>query len=44
MIGSVVYENFATNLPFAAAFTVIPIAIMGVYLVIARRMGAFEAL
>jgi putative spermidine/putrescine transport system permease protein len=44
MIGSIVDENFATNLPFAAAFTVIPMTIMGVYLLIARRLGAFEAL
>jgi putative spermidine/putrescine transport system permease protein len=44
MIGNVVYDNFATNLPFAAAVAVIPMAIMGVYLLIARRLGAFEAL
>jgi len=44
MIGTEVYLNFSTNLPFAAAFTVVPIAIMGVYLLIARRLGAFEAL
>jgi putative spermidine/putrescine transport system permease protein len=44
MIGTVVHENFATNLPFAAAFAVIPMAIMGVYLLVARRLGAFEAL
>ena len=44
MIGNYVYENFATNVPFAAAFTLIPMAIMGVYLLIARRLGAFEAL
>ena len=44
MIGNYVYENFATNLPFAAAFAVIPMAIMGAYLLIARRLGAFEAL
>ena len=44
MIGTVVYQNFATNLPFAAAFAVIPLAIMGAYLLIARRLGAFEAL
>src|SRR3954449_3927664 len=43
-IGNVVYENFSTNLPFAAAFAVIPMAIMGAYLLIARRLGAFEAL
>ena len=33
-----------TNLPFAAALAVIPMAIMGAYLLIARRLGAFEAL
>ena len=44
MIGNYVYENFATNLPFAAALAAIPMAIMGVYLLIARRLGAFEAL
>ena len=44
MIGTEVYNNFATNLPFAAAFTVIPLAIMGAYLLIARRLGAFDAL
>jgi putative spermidine/putrescine transport system permease protein len=44
MIGNVVYDNFATNVPLAAAFTVIPMAIMGAYLLIARRLGAFEAL
>ena len=44
MIGNVVYDNFATNLPFAAAFTIVPMLIMGVYLLIARKLGAFEAL
>ena len=44
MIGNVVYDNFATNVPLAAAFTLIPMLIMGVYLLIARRLGAFEAL
>ena len=38
MIGNYVYENFATNLPFAAALAVIPMAIMGAYLLIARRL------
>jgi putative spermidine/putrescine transport system permease protein len=44
MIGNYVYDNFATNVPFAAAFTLIPMLIMGAYLLIARRLGAFEAL
>ncbi len=44
-IGNVVY-NFVTaaNIPFAAAFASIPLLIVGVYLLIARRLGAFEAL
>jgi putative spermidine/putrescine transport system permease protein len=44
MIGNEVYNNFATNLPFAAAYTVVPMLIMGVYLLIARKLGAFDAL
>ena len=44
MIGTVVYANFATNLPLAAAFAVGPVVIMLVYLFGARRMGAFENL
>jgi hypothetical protein len=28
----------------AAALTVVPVAIMAVYLTVARRLGAFEAL
>jgi putative spermidine/putrescine transport system permease protein len=38
------YQGTAGNLPLAAALTVIPMAIMAVYLIGARRMGAFEAL
>ncbi len=43
-IGTVVYSNFTVNLPFAAAFAMVPILIMIVYLLIARRAGAFEHL
>ena len=45
-IGSTVYalQGTAGDIPLAAAFTVVPIVIMGVYLVIARRLGAFDAL
>jgi len=45
-IGNVVYANIgiANNLPFAAALSTIPVAIMAIYLLIARRLGAFEAL
>jgi putative spermidine/putrescine transport system permease protein len=38
------HQGTAGNIPLAAAFTVIPMATMGVYLMIARRLGAFEAL
>jgi putative spermidine/putrescine transport system permease protein len=45
-IGNVIYDNtgVAGNLPFAAAFALVPIAIVAVYLVLAKRLGAFEAL
>jgi putative spermidine/putrescine transport system permease protein len=45
-IGNVVYTNqgVAGNVPFAAAFAVVPIIIAGLYLLFARRLGAFEAL
>ena len=45
-IGNVVYSSvgIANNVPFAAAYAVVPLAVMAIYLVIARRLGAFEAL
>jgi putative spermidine/putrescine transport system permease protein len=45
-IGNVVYSNVgvASNVPFAAAFATVPVIVMGIYLLIARRLGAFEAL
>ena len=45
-IGNVVYANVgvANNLPLAAAFATVPVAIMIAYLLIARRLGAFESL
>lgn len=45
-IGQAVYAHQGTagNIPLAAAFTVVPIVIMGVYLWAAKRMGAFDAL
>ena len=45
-IGNVVYGNVgvANNVPFAAAFATVPLVVMGVYLAIARRLGAFESL
>jgi putative spermidine/putrescine transport system permease protein len=32
------------NLPMAAAFTAVPILIIGIYLALARKLGAFDAL
>ncbi len=45
-IGNVVYINVgvANNLPFAAAFATVPVLVMVVYLLLARRAGAFESL
>ena len=45
-IGNVVYSNLGivNNVPFAAALGTVPIVIMAIYLLGARRLGAFEAL
>jgi len=45
-IGNVVYSNvgIAHNIPFAAALATVPVAVMAVYLLGARRLGAFEAM
>ncbi|MDQ3742485.1 MAG: ABC transporter permease [Actinomycetota bacterium] len=45
-IANVVYNNVgvANNLPLAAAFATVPVVVMIVYLLIARRLGAFEAM
>jgi putative spermidine/putrescine transport system permease protein len=45
-IGNVVYTNVgvANNLPLAAAFATVPVVIMLLYLLGARKLGAFESL
>ena len=45
-IGQAVFQLQGTsgNIPLAAAFTIVPIVIMGIYLALARRCGAFDAL
>jgi putative spermidine/putrescine transport system permease protein len=45
-IGNVVYASVgvANNVPFAAAFATIPLLVMAACLLLARRLGAFEAL
>jgi len=44
LIGNIVAEQSASNLAFAAAFAMVPVGVMAVYLTIARRLGAFEAI
>jgi putative spermidine/putrescine transport system permease protein len=43
-IGNVVFTSHTDNLPLASAFATVPIVVMVVYLLIARRLGAFEHL
>lgn len=45
-IGTVIYQStgVANNVPFAAAYAFVPVVVMAIYLWIAKRMGAFEAL
>jgi putative spermidine/putrescine transport system permease protein len=45
-IGQVVYrqQGVAGNLPFAAAFALVPIVVIVAYLAFAKRKGAFDAL
>jgi putative spermidine/putrescine transport system permease protein len=45
-IGMMVYQQqgLAGNIPLAAAFSVVPIVLIGIYLTFARKLGAFDAL
>ena len=44
-IGNVIYDNSSLgNLPLAAAYSLVPIVVMTVYLLVARRLGAFDSL
>jgi putative spermidine/putrescine transport system permease protein len=44
-VGNLIYLNFgAPDLPFAAALSVVPLLVMLGYLLLARRLGAFESL
>ena len=38
------HQGTAGNIPLAAAFTVVPMVVMAIYLTVARRLGAFDAL
>jgi putative spermidine/putrescine transport system permease protein len=44
MLGNIVYTTFSTDLPFAAAVTLLPLIVMAAYLVTIRRTGALERL
>ena len=45
LIGNAVYDTLGVpNLPLAAAIASVPVAIIVVYLLLARRVGAFESL
>jgi putative spermidine/putrescine transport system permease protein len=41
-IGNVVFNNIVNDLPLASAFALVPIVVMIAYLLVARRLGAFE--
>ena len=41
-IGNVVFANIVNNLPLASALALVPIVVMIGYLLVARRLGAFE--
>ena len=43
-IGNVIYRQFSVDLPFAAAYSMVPVVIMVVYLLGVRRTGALEEL
>ena len=45
-IGMMVYQQQGTagNIPLAAAFSVVPIVLIAIYLSLAKRLGAFDAL
>jgi putative spermidine/putrescine transport system permease protein len=44
-IGNVILANFGVpNLPLAATISLVPLVVVTIYLLIARRLGAFEAL
>jgi putative spermidine/putrescine transport system permease protein len=41
-IGNVIFNNISTNLPLASALALVPIVVMVAYLMVARKLGAFE--
>jgi putative spermidine/putrescine transport system permease protein len=43
-IGTVIYREYGTALPLAAAYAMVPIAVIVGYLLVARKLRAFESL
>ena len=45
-IGNLIFANVGAggNLPLAAAYALVPLTIVVIYLIVARKLGAFEAL
>ena len=43
-IGTVIYREYGTALPIAAAYAMVPIAVIIGYLLVARKLKAFESL
>ena len=43
-IGTVIYREYGTALPVAAAYALVPIAVIVGYLLVARKLKAFESL
>jgi len=43
-IGTVIYNTYGEALPIAAAYAVVPIVVIVLYLVVARKLRAFESL
>jgi putative spermidine/putrescine transport system permease protein len=41
-IGNVIFNNISNNLPLASALALVPIVVMVAYLMVARKLGAFE--
>jgi putative spermidine/putrescine transport system permease protein len=43
-IGNIIYRQFSVDLPFAAAYAMVPVVVMVIYLLAIRRTGALEEL
>ena len=44
LLANIVFQNYAANLPFAAAIAIVPVLITVIYLAVVRRTGALDNL